>query len=162
MNDDHVFPPEWNWQRYEPVMREWMAQRARITAEKDRAHVAETLDKQRLSENWLEDQIDRGDFPPLEEREKYGDEYMKCLDRSFKEAQADLRAGRLRGGREHMSRRNVRYTQQQDGRFDLKDWDNVRPEDLEQRLKDKVRNKITDTVENLELKVMERHRRRRR
>lgn len=164
MSGDHVFPPEWNWQRYEPVMREWMAQRARIDEEQKRGHVAETLEKEMLSENWRCDQDDKGEFPPFEERERYGDKYIKCLDRLYQEAQTDLRSGRLCGGFEHLSRRNVRLTREQQGHFDMsaEEFENARPKDFEQRMKDRIRNKIVDTVEQAEVKMLERRRRRRR
>ncbi|MCC5987214.1 MAG: hypothetical protein JJT95_05980 [Pararhodobacter sp.] len=162
MNEDHVFPPEWEWKRYEPVMREWMAQCARIIDEQKRVPEAQTHAHQMLSEHWRSDQEQRGHFPPFEEREKYGEKYIKCLDRLLKEAQDDLRAGRLRNGQEHLSRRNQRWTLQQQGAFDLTDWDNVRPEDLDQTLKTRIMNKLVNACEELEVKKLERRRRRRR
>lgn len=162
MSEDHVFPPEWNWQRYEPVMREWMAQRARMIEEEKRGHIAELLEKEMLSETWRSDQELKGDFPPFAEREKYGDQYIQCLDRLLNEAQKDLREGRLRGGKEHLSRRNVRFAKQDLGVFDFNDWDNARPEDFKPKLKDRIKNKVTGTFEELEVKMLERRRRRHR
>jgi hypothetical protein len=56
----------------------------------------------------------------------------------------------------------VRFAKQDLGMFDFNDWENARPEDLKLKLKDRIKNKVTDTVEELEVKMLERRRRRHR
>lgn len=162
MNEDHDFPPEWGWKRYEPAMREWIAQCARIIEVKKQGPIVDAQAQQLLSVHWRDIQEEKGRIPPTEEREKRGDEYIKCLDRLLKKAQADLRAGRLRNGQKHLSRRHLKLTSSPEGGFDLIGWNNARSKDSDSTLKTRIKNKLANVREDLEVKRQEQRRQRRR
>lgn len=101
MSEKNIFPPEWNWERYEPAVREWMAQRARVIEWCAKPPIKKVRLNHTLSELWRREQEDKGLLPPEEQTQS--EECIACIERVLEKAQEHLTNGRLKNGLDHIA-----------------------------------------------------------